>query len=217
MRITNCLFNAALIVCALAVASPISAEIRTFGKSVKMVRHSNEPLRGHPRSVYQWFRSTKQYFGAFYYNKVDQSGYAVRSLNSMPMALLAARTGCEDLSVSAPEKCSLYATMVPRKATKETMNEAGLGRSAFLDYIDLYKPRLATENGTYGAFAISDMGIHAFGGGFTSKEEAIRSALRNCQALVSKEMASSLRLGRIRPIFAPGVDKCVIIDVTQSD
>lgn len=217
MRIANLIFCATFVVFTLVFSLPISADIRTFGKSVKMVRHSNEQLRGHPRKVFQWFRSSKQYFGAFYYNKVDQSGYAVRSLNSMPMALLAAKTGCEDLSVSAPEKCSLYATMVPRKATKEMMNEAGLGRSAFLDYIDEYKPRLATESGTYGAFAISDMGNHSFGGGYTSKEEAIRSVLEICQAEVSKEIAKSIRLGRIRPIFAPGVDKCVIIDITKNN
>lgn len=97
------------------------------------------------------------------------------------------------------------------------MNEAGLGRSAFLDYINVYKPRLATESGTYGAFAISDLGIHSYGGGYTSKEDAIRSALKGCNAFVTKALANAKKLGRNRPIFAPGVDKCVIIDVTKTN
>ena len=194
--------------------SPAWAEVQTFGKSVKVVQHSNAKLQRGQKGLLRWLKSKshKQYFGAMYFNPTEDEGYAVTQFHSLENAKAAAKAGCRIASKNNGEQCTLYATVVPKSFSPQTTKASGLGQRAYSFFVGKYRNK--QKPGKYGAFAISGMAQFGYSYANDSKESATDTALSYCQASVASIMTTLGKEGRdlARKV---GADKCTIVHIVH--
>lgn len=173
---------------AMTCAVPAAAEIVTYGEGADIRKNSNIRLDPGEKDVLKWMSDGRPYFGAMYVNQEIDHAFAVINYHRYANAVRAAEAGCRTTSVSAPDRCVLYATVTPKGFAGNSSNPDGIGRDAEIGFRDAFLKN--QKKGQFGAFAVSGMSESGWSWGAPSRQVAVAAAMANCEAGVASTLAT---------------------------
>lgn len=192
-------------------AGGAQSEVQTFGNKVRLVKTSTVKLTKKQKIGLSDFRRNKAYFGAFYINTAEDTGYWVRNFHVLENAKKAAKTGCRYYSKISKDTCVLYALILPRDMDPATKNAAGLSQGSLKFFEGKYRKKQARAKQPYGAFAINGANNSGAAWGKETAAEARSTALAWCEAGAARLKAQLNIFGR-KWAEKSGMDRCRIVD-----
>ncbi|WP_299023899.1 hypothetical protein [uncultured Sulfitobacter sp.] len=193
---------------AMLSVSPVQAETKLFGNSVRLSTVEGIELSRAQRDVFKKYRAQRTYFGAFYVRPgTDFSGNTL-NFHSFDNAKAGAKAMCEMASRGKP--CTLYALTYPKGVNPNAKGVKGLSQPAHKDFMNRYKRD--QKPGKYGAFAIDGTHTYGISFGWNTKSEARAAALEFCKADSARALAPMGSQWR-KWVRGRGLQKCRLVDV----
>lgn len=189
------------------VAGPGFADLKVYLARGEVRTVSKAMLGANGKKLFAEFRAEPKYFGAFYYNAVDDQPWYMNDMPVLADAQGVAKTRCEESSAHQGQ-CQLYAVSVPKGFSAKTSGAEGLSWIAAKGYKERYLPQL--KAGRFAAFAQSGTGDIGYSFDLGSAAAADKLALQYCKSATAKGL-QGLTAGTRKVIKQIGADRCAVV------